>query len=117
MTEPVDAVVSINMIHIAPWSATEALLAGASVTLRPAGLLCLYGPFRKRGQHTSASNRAFDAQLRAQNREWGVRDLEEVEAAANAVGFEPIRTFEMPANNLIVVFRKVRRASLQVGGG
>ena len=77
----------------------------------------LYGPFRKNAKHTSASNRAFDAQLRSENPEWGVRDLEEVEAAANAVGFEPIRTFEMPANNLIVVFRMVRRASLQVGGG
>ena len=55
---------------------------------------------------SSASNRAFDAQLQAANPEWGVRDLDEVSSEARAVDFEFVRTFEMPANNLIVVFRK-----------
>ena len=69
--EAVDAIVCINMIHIAPWPATQALMRGASVALRESGLLCLYGPYRIRGKHISASNRAFDAQLRAENPEWG----------------------------------------------
>jgi SAM-dependent methyltransferase len=104
--EAADAVVSINLIHIAPWSATHALLRGASSILPTAGLLCLYGPYRAGGKHTSASNRAFDAQLQAVNPEWGVRDLDEVSSEARAVDLEFVRTFEMPANNLIVVFRK-----------
>ena len=104
--EAADAVVSINLIHIAPWSATHALLRGASSILPAAGLLCLYGPYRAGGKHTSASNRAFDAQLQAVNPEWGVRDLDEVSSEARAVDLEFVRTFEMPANNLIVVFRK-----------
>jgi SAM-dependent methyltransferase len=103
--EAADAVVSINLIHIARWSATHALLRGASSILPAAGLLCLYGPYRVGGKHTSASNRAFDAQLQAVNAEWGVRDLDEVSNEANAGGLEFVRTFEMPANNLIVVFR------------
>jgi SAM-dependent methyltransferase len=101
-----DAVVSINLMHIAPRSATHTLLRGAAGVLSPAGLLCLYGPYRVRGKHTSASNRAFDAQLQAANPEWGVRDLDEVSNEARAVDLEFVRTLEMPANNLIVIFRK-----------
>ena len=101
-----DAVTSINMIHIAPWSVAQALLRGASRILPSAGLLCLYGPFRVAGKDTSASNRAFEAQLRAINSGWGVRDLDEVSSEASAANLEFVQTFEMPANNIIVVFRK-----------
>src|SRR5262245_28244441 len=88
-----DAIISINMIHIAPWSVTQALLRGAGGILRPGGLLCLYGPYCVAGKHTSASNRAFDAQLRAMNSEWGVRDLDEVSSEARAFNLELERTF------------------------
>ena len=102
------AIVSINMIHIAPWSVAKALLRGASRILPTGGLLCLYGPYRVvGGQHTSESNREFDAQLRAMNSEWGVRDLEAMASEARAFNIELARTFQMPANNLIVVFRKL----------
>ena len=107
--EAADVIVCINMIHIAPWAATRALLRGASSILPAAGPLCLYGPFRVGGKHTSASNLAFDAQLKAVNPEWGVRDLDEVSSEARDVGLEFVRTLDMPANNLIVVFRKERR--------
>lgn len=101
-----DAIVCINMIHIIPWPATHALMRGAGATLGPCGLLYLYGPYRLQGRHTSASNRAFDAQLRGAHADWGVRDLDEVTEEARAAGFDLLRTFEMPANNLSVVFRK-----------
>ncbi len=101
-----EAIVSINMIHIAPWSVAQALLRGAKRILPPGGLLCLYGPYRVAGQHTSVSNRDFDAQLRAMNFEWGVRDLEAMASEARAFNIELARTFQMPANNLVVVFRK-----------
>jgi SAM-dependent methyltransferase len=101
-----DAVICINMIHIAPWSAAQALLRGASRVLPRGGLLCLYGPYSVAGKHTSASNRAFDAQLQAANPEWSVRDLDEVSNEARAVDLELAQTFEMPANNMVVVFRK-----------
>jgi hypothetical protein len=68
--EAADAIVSINLIHIAPWSATRALMRGASGILPAAGHLSLYGPYRAAGKHTSASNRVFDAQLQAVNPEW-----------------------------------------------
>ena len=101
-----DAVLCINMIHIAPWAATEHLMAGASRLLRRQGVLFLYGPYRRFGQHTAPSNEIFDAQLRGTNREWGVRDLEAVAEAAKLNGFVLDEVVEMPANNHSVVFRR-----------
>lgn len=99
-----DAVVCINMIHIAPWAATLGLLRGAAAVLSPGGPLLLYGPFRRDGAHTAPSNAEFDAGLRAEHPAWGVRDLEAVVAAAT--GFGPPAVEAMPANNLVVVFRR-----------
>ena len=100
------AVVCMNMIHIAPWSAAQALIRGAGAILSAGGVLFLYGPYRRDNQHTSASNEAFDAQLRARDAAWGVRDLEAVAELAAAQGFGAPQVYEMPANNLSVVFRK-----------
>jgi SAM-dependent methyltransferase len=104
--EGADALVCINMIHIAPWTAAEGLMRGAGRVLPPGGLLYLYGPYRRGGQHTAPSNAAFDAGLRAQNPAWGVRDLEAVAALAAAQGLGEPLILEMPANNLSLVFRK-----------
>jgi SAM-dependent methyltransferase len=101
-----DAVLCINMIHIAPWAATQALIDGAAGVLPDDGVLFLYGPFRRDGRHTSASNAAFDAQLRLADPDWGVRDLEAVVELAGAAGFDLKEVVEMPANNLSVVFGK-----------
>lgn len=102
-----DAVLCINMIHIAPWQACEGLVRGAARLLPPGGPLVLYGPFRRGGAHTAPSNAAFDASLRAQDPRWGVRDLEAVAALAAAEGFAAPEVVPMPANNLIVVFRRL----------
>ena len=100
------ALVCINMIHIAPWSATEALFRGGESLLSGGGVVCLYGPFRRQGRHTSPSNEAFDALLRRQDPDWGVRDLDEVARLADRAGFDLLQTHEMPSNNLTVAFRK-----------
>ena len=100
------AVVCLNMIHIAPWPATEALMRGANAILRPGGVLALYGPFRRDGQHTAPSNAVFDEDLKSRDSDWGVRNLEDVAACAKANGFGEPQIVEMPANNLLVVLRK-----------
>lgn len=101
-----DAVVCINMIHVAPWAATAALLEGATDVLPDGGVLFLYGPYRRYGGHTAASNAQFDAQLRAQDPEWGLRELEAVVELAAAAGLACDEVVDMPANNFSVVFRK-----------
>ena len=100
------AIVSINMIHIAPWSASLGLLAGAARLLPDEAPLILYGPFRRQGRHTSDSNAAFDESLRSRNPAWGVRNLDTLEQEARERGLQTRRVIEMPANNLTVVFRK-----------
>ena len=101
-----DAIVSINMIHIAPWAAAEGLMAGAARLLAAGSPLYLYGPYRQHGQHTAPSNAAFDASLKARDPAWGVRDLEDVAALAARNGLAMERTVAMPANNLSVIFRR-----------
>jgi hypothetical protein len=98
------AVLCINMIHIAPFAACEALFRGASAVLAEGAPLYLYGPFRMHGEHTAESNRTFDESLRARDPRWGVRDLEAVVELAARHGFELGRTEAMPANNLSVIF-------------
>jgi SAM-dependent methyltransferase len=104
-----DAVVCINMIHIAPWAAARALVTGAARVLRPGGALCTYGPYRFDGAFTAPSNAAFDASLRARNPAWGVRDVRDLEAAAAAVGLALAETVALPANNHVLVFRRAER--------
>jgi len=101
-----DAVVAINMVHIAPWSATEGLLAGAGWVLSSGGVLYLYGAYKENGAHTAASNAAFDLDLRRRNPEWGVRDLEQVVERAATHGLRLVERVAMPANNLSLIFRK-----------
>jgi cyclopropane fatty-acyl-phospholipid synthase-like methyltransferase len=102
-----DAIVCINMIHISPWAATEGLFAGARNLLPAGASLYLYGPYKRGGAHTAASNVAFDESLRAQNPEWGVRDIETVAACAKNSGFSGPQIVAMPADNLSVVFRRL----------
>ncbi|HVY84263.1 MAG TPA: DUF938 domain-containing protein [Caulobacterales bacterium] len=103
---PFDAIISCNMVHIAPWSCALGLMAGAERLMRGGGVLFLYGPFKREGAHTAASNEAFDASLKARNAEWGVRDMEAVVDIAKQRGFACEDVVAMPANNFSLVFRK-----------
>ncbi|GAB3351574.1 MULTISPECIES: DUF938 domain-containing protein [Chromohalobacter] len=98
------AMLCINMLHISPWSATQALLREAGRRLPLDAVLIVYGPFMRDGEHTAASNAAFDADLRQRDSAWGIRALEDVEAEARLNGLALQRVDELPANNLGVVF-------------
>jgi SAM-dependent methyltransferase len=100
------AVVCINMIHIAPFSATRALLRGAQRILPTGGLLYLYGPFHQGGVPTSSGNARFDAYLRAVNPRWGLRDVDAVGTEALAAGLALTSVRAMPANNVSILLHK-----------
>jgi SAM-dependent methyltransferase len=101
-----DAVVCINMVHIAPWEAALALFANAGRILGAGALLYLYGPYRFDGEFTAPSNAAFDQSLRARDPRWGVRDVRDLEAAASEQGLTLRETIAMPANNHSLIFRR-----------
>jgi SAM-dependent methyltransferase len=104
--EAADAVLCINMAHISPWEATLGLIAGAQRLLAQGAPLILYGPWRRAGVPTAPSNEAFDASLKARDPRWGLRVVEDFDAAADARGFARTRLVEMPANNLMLVYRR-----------
>jgi SAM-dependent methyltransferase len=102
----VDAILCINMVHIAPWAATEGLFAGAARLLAPNAPLYLYGPYREAGVPTADSNEAFDASLKARDAEWGLRLLDDMIDLGHRTGLRFERRVAMPANSLSLLFRK-----------
>lgn len=104
--ERADVVFNSNMAHISPWAASLGLIAGASRVLAPGGLLTLYGPWLKDGIETAPSNLAFDADLKRRDPEWGLRRVEDFASAAAAKGLHLAEWRQMPANNLMLLFRR-----------
>jgi cyclopropane fatty-acyl-phospholipid synthase-like methyltransferase len=102
-----DAVFSANTLHIMSWQGVEALFAGLSTLLPAGGVLAVYGPIHYGGRATSDSNAAFDSMLRERDPDSGVRDFEAVDALAQAAGLELQADHAMPANNRLVVWRRV----------
>ena len=101
-----DAVLSINMVHISPWTSALGLLAGADRLLGPGAPLILYGPWLKDDIETVPSNLDFDADLKRRDPAWGLRHVEEFDAAAARRGFTLEDVRRMPANNLMMLWRK-----------
>jgi Protein of unknown function (DUF938) len=108
---PLQGVICINLLHIAPWAACTGLMAGAGALLERGAPLYLYGPFTQGGRHTAPSNAQFDRYLRACDPAWGVRDVDAVVECAAHHGLDLMAMEPMPANNLSVVLR--RQASTQ----
>lgn len=106
LPQPVTSFVCINMIHISPWESTVGLMEGAARILPKDGILYLYGPYKRDHIHTAPSNELFDIKLRDQNPDWGIRDLNDVKELAQEKGLEFVKTIEMPANNLSIIFKK-----------
>jgi hypothetical protein len=99
------AAIAINVCHISPWSASTGLLAGAARVLAPGAALFVYGPFKQGGSHTAPSNAAFDETLRARDSTWGVRDVDDLSAAASHASMRLVNQHAMPSNNLLLEFR------------
>ena len=103
-----DAIVCINMVHISPWEATLGLFQGAAQVLSTSGApLILYGPYIEQGVETVPSNLDFDASLKARNPLWGLREAEALDALAAPHGMRRTARHALPANNIILVYRKI----------
>ncbi|MXP13580.1 DUF938 domain-containing protein [Altererythrobacter confluentis] len=105
--ETADAIVCINMVHISPWSAAEGLFRHAGRILASGAPLILYGPFAEKNLPTAPSNIAFDASLRQHDPAWGLRDVSALDELASHCGMRRTARHVMPANNLMLVYRKI----------
>ncbi|MEP3050504.1 MAG: DUF938 domain-containing protein [Erythrobacter sp.] len=104
--ERADAAVCINMVHISPWAATEGLFQGAARLLDADAPLILYGPFLDPDRETATSNLEFDRWLKAKNPHWGIRSIAQIDPLAQSHGFSRSNSYEMPANNLMLIYRR-----------
>ena len=106
---PVDdvaAILCVNMVHISPWEATEGLFAGAGRILTQGAPLILYGPYREKDVPTAPSNEQFELWLKDRDPRFGLRWREDIDVLAEQSGLARTARYEMPANNLILVYRK-----------
>ncbi len=102
-----DAIYSANTVHIMSWSAVQAFFTGGGDILRKDGLFILYGPFNYKGIFTSESNRKFEGWLKSVDPERGIRDFEAVNELARLSSLSLVDDIEMPANNRILVWKKI----------
>ena len=107
LSQSVEDIISINMIHVAKWTCTRSLFKGAGKLLKVGQFLFLYGPFKIGNKHISQSNYFFDNSLKMQNDLWGIRNIEEVNDEAKKNGFFQEDIISMPANNFSIIYRKV----------
>ncbi len=112
--EPFDLIYCANMLHIAPWACCAGLMQGSARHLSPGGCLVTYGPYLEDGVPTSDGNQSFDASLRAQNVDWGIRRREVVELEAARAGLQLAARQAMPANNLLLVWQREKRGQIRI---
>lgn len=102
-----DGAFSANTAHILSWEGVELMFAGLSRVVESGGLFCLYGPFNEGGAYTSEGNAQLDAWLRVRNPVSGLRDLDDIYALATRTGFVLAAGHSLPANNCLLVWRRV----------
>ena len=96
-----------NTLHIMPWAAVVSLFAALPAALAANGLLFIYGPFMFSGEFTAESNRRFDAHLRQRDPDQGLREFEHITALAEAANLVFVEEVALPANNHLLVFKKI----------
>jgi cyclopropane fatty-acyl-phospholipid synthase-like methyltransferase len=101
-----DAIFTANTLHIISWALVEQLFRLVADALPIDGKLIVYGPFNENGNYTSSGNQRFDMMLRQGNPDSGIRDKEKVMALAMVYGLTLYTSYEMPANNQLLVFQK-----------
>jgi len=104
-----DAVYSSNTAHIMSFDAVMGMFALVGKVLHPAGVFCLYGPFQRAGKFNTASNAAFDANLRSRDPVMGIRDLDALDELGAEQGLQRIALYAVPSNNLVAVWQKAPR--------
>lgn len=103
-----DVIFTANTFHIMHWKECKTLIKLLSSRLEEHGLVLIYGPFNYNGDFTSESNKEFDASLKARDPLSGIRSFEDVHKAMVKNDFQLIKDYEMPANNRLLAFKRLK---------
>ncbi|WP_372810151.1 DUF938 domain-containing protein [Pseudoalteromonas nigrifaciens] len=104
--DKVDAIYTANTFHIVSWQLVEHFFAGVKQHLNDQGIVCIYGPFKYKGEFTSQSNNDFNRFLIERDPLSGIRDFTAVELLAKQAGLTLISDIAMPANNQLLIFKR-----------
>ena len=102
----VDAIYTANTFHIVSWELITRFFAGVNQHLNQQGVVCVYGPFKYKGEFTSPSNDEFNSLLQSRDSLSGIRDFEAVEQLAVQSGLKLLSDTAMPANNQLLIFKR-----------
>lgn len=102
----VDAIYTANTFHIVSWELITRFFAGVKQHLNEQGVVCVYGPFKYKGEFTSPSNNEFNSLLQSRDPLSGIRDFEAVEQLAVHSGLKLLSDTAMPANNQLLIFKR-----------
>ncbi len=100
-----DAIFVVNLFQVAPVSICDGIAQVADRVLSEEGFVAIYGPFKVDGTYTTESNAAFDQEILAPKiAEWGLKDVRDLQRAAEAHKIALKKIIDMPANNFILLF-------------
>lgn len=103
-----DLVFTANTMHIMHWKDCKSFMKLLGHRLREGSRAIFYGPFKYKGEFTSPSNEAFDLELKNVDPLSGIRSFEDIQSNMTKNGFELIFDHEMPANNRMLVYRRLK---------
>lgn len=103
-----DVVYTANTFHIMHWKECKSLMKLLGHRLRENSKVMIYGPFKYGGAFTSISNEEFDQQLKTRDPSSGIRSFEDVNNGMIKNGFELVFDYDMPANNRLLVYKRLK---------
>ncbi len=103
---PSELICLSNLLHLISDQEAGVLISEAAKALTAGGKLVLYGPFKRAGKLISEGDVKFDSDLRANDPHTGYKDDVGIKLIAVRAALMVEHAFEMPANNLCLVFRK-----------
>lgn len=101
-----DLILLVNLLHLIPTHAAQAVISEAAQALSPTGIFFLYGPFLRDGRASSPGDAEFHRSLQDQNPEIGYKDIADVLRWLQNAGLTVGSPMAMPANNLFILSRQ-----------
>lgn len=102
--KPFDYVFTAHTLERMSWKHNKTLFKLLGKRLRENALVCIYGHFKRAGEFQTEQQAALDAQLKAKEPRWGLRNLEDVTHAMEKSGFKCLKAESFFDGRQILIF-------------